>query len=157
MVLCQSCIAVNLVSGYVLKKEYGIVCETAVTPRNCGYEMSFVEAIQGQVWYFSNSSNRQGKVKFTTNVLDFWVCFFELLFYFLNVFWMEYNNELKQLKSEYEVFYYWMPHLKELLDMESFRMAVLQKKKAVATIWKWMCPEQQMWNGIHYLGKGECI
>jgi hypothetical protein len=104
MRVCKFCVQANTVSNTVLFRKYWITLGGPVLG-HC----SFIEAIMGSVFYFQNRSTPHQRLEFSSHPLDY-------------------------PGGTTTLWFFWMPHLMETLDMERLRREAEDKQAAASKI-----------------------
>lgn len=98
-----------------------------ITPLNTEIPMTFAEAIQDQVYYWSNSAPRTARANFTSNYLDL------------------------RMKNDTTMTYFYIPDVKKLVDLTLFKNEQNKKKNAIEVIWCRLNPLMQLLKDIHFI------
>lgn len=104
MRICKHCVSANLVSNLVLYERLWVAI-----PKPVQGHSSFVDAIVGKVFYFSNRLTPHQRLEFSTDRIDF-------------------PGGLRN------IWWFWKPHLEKALNMEELAKEASLKHKAAATV-----------------------
>lgn len=104
--------------------------KSVITPVNTEMAMTFAEAMQGQVYYWTNSAPLTIRSQFTHNYYDL------------------------RMKNDTTIMYLYKPDIQKLVDLSVLRCEMSKKQQAVDTIWRRLNPLVQLLQGTQFTTLG---